>query len=372
VNEEKKIGTLYCDPPSNNARAILSDLDVNFTHQIERADLIWMRKEYDEKYRALNNHQLLNHIPGERAMTNKGHLTWNLKKYTKKQSPDASSPKHFYPESYCLYRTDDCDAFFSQLPPQDSPDNLWILKPTYLSSGKGIRIIWQFDELKQQHQTPRFPYGKDDKYIIQKYIQNPLLLNDRKSEIRIYWLIASLSPLLVFLYKEGTTRLTTQPFQLDDFDNPLIHVTNIDQQKNHPEYDTFALKWPFSQLESYLTHESKHAKPNFIEEHLKPHIKKTLSHVVRATRHLLCKSPPRGLFFGLYGADFILDDTLYPYLTEIQKGPGLSYNDEIKKRVIPPMLQEAVQIVLEIQKRKRNNQPLTHLKSINGFEPIRT
>ena len=362
----EKIGTIYCDPLSNNARAILSDLNVTFTHQLERADLIWMRKGYVAKYRALDTHQLLNHIPGERAMTNKGHLTWNLKKYANKQPPDALSPKNFYPESYCLYRTDNCEAFFAQLPPQDSPDNLWILKPNYLSSGKGIRVIWQFDQLKQQAQTAQFPYGKNNKYIIQKYIKNPLLLNGHKSEIRIYWLIASLSPLLIFLYKEGTTRLTTQPFQLGDFDNPLIHVTNIDQQKNHPEYDTLTLKWSFSQLESYL----KHAPPNFIEEHLNPQIKKTLSHVVQATRHLLTKSPPHGLFFGLYGADFILDDTLHPWLTEIQKGPGLSYTDEIKKQVIPPMLREAIQIVLEIQKRKRNGQALTQLDSAKGFEPV--
>ena len=112
-----------------------------------------MRKEYSAKYRTLDNDQLLNHIPGERSMTNKGHLTWNLKKYANQQPPDAPSPDDFYPESYCLYRTDDCDAFFAQLPARDNPDNLWILKPTYLSSSKGIRIVWQFDELKQQNQT---------------------------------------------------------------------------------------------------------------------------------------------------------------------------------------------------------------------------
>ena len=209
-----------------------------------------MRKEYSAKYRTLDNDQLLNHIPGERSMTNKGHLTWNLKKYANQQPPDAPSPDDFYPESYCLYRTDDCDAFFAQLPARDNPDNLWILKPTYLSSGKGIRIVWQFDELKQQYQTAQFPYGKDDKYIIQKYIKNPLLLNGHKSEIRIYWLIASLSPLLVFLYKEGTTKLTAQPFQLDDFDNPFIHITNVYRQKQHPDYKSLTLKWRFSQLES--------------------------------------------------------------------------------------------------------------------------
>ena len=49
-------------------------------------------------------------------------------------------------------------------------------------------------------------------YIVQRYIRNPLLLSGRKSEIRLYWLIANLDPLIVLLYREGTVRLNTLLF----------------------------------------------------------------------------------------------------------------------------------------------------------------
>ena len=48
----------------------------------------------------------------------------------------------------------------------------------------------------------------------------------------MYWLIASLNPLLVLMYPEGTVRLTTKKFKLSHLDDPLIHITNLYQQKN--------------------------------------------------------------------------------------------------------------------------------------------
>jgi len=49
-------------------------------------------------------------------------------------------------------------------------------------------------------------------------------------EIRTYWVIASVDPLIV-LYRDGTVRLTTQNYQHGDWENPLIHITNTKQQK---------------------------------------------------------------------------------------------------------------------------------------------
>jgi len=105
--------------------------------------------------------------------------------------------------------------------------------------GHRVRIMWQFDALRQLYQ-PRdddelFPEIQE--YIIQRYIKNPLLLQGRKSEFRLYWLIACLDPLLVLLYREGMVRLNSQPFQLGNFEKTLIHVTNVYQQKLHPDYD---------------------------------------------------------------------------------------------------------------------------------------
>jgi hypothetical protein len=89
---------------------------------------------------------------------------------------------------------------------------------------------------------------------------------------------------------------------------------------------------------------------------------------VRASIESLKQTPSSGLFFGLFGADFILDDQLTPWLTEIQKGPGLSHDDTVKQRLMPTMLQGAASIVLEILALKRKGQPVTELSSTQGYE----
>ena len=366
--------TIFCDDLSVNARAILSDLDADFSTRPDRADLIWMRKGYKPMQPRLRRHQLLNHIPDESAMVNKGRLTEHLKAFDGTQTDGSPALRDFCPETYRLYDDAERAAFFAQLPERDVRDNLWILKPDDLSRGRGVKILWQFDRLRRMYDhpediifDPQIERGRD--YIIQRYIRNPLLLDGRKSEIRLYWLIACLDPLLVLLYREGTVRLNSRPFRLADFDDTLIHVTNVYQQKSHPDYDpSLTLKWRFSRLQSYLTDDLKLAGPDFIEAHLKPQFKRHLEFVVRATGEALASTPTQGLHFGLYGADLILDDALRPWLTEIQKGPGLSYDDPVKAQVIPPMLREAARIALEVQARKRTGQPLMRLDSVDGFE----
>ncbi len=148
-----------------------------------------------------------------------------------------------------------------------------------------------------------------------------------------------------------------------------MHVTNVFQQKSHPEYDpSVVLKWSFSDWENYLVRDLKLAPENYIEGHLKPQLKRMLSFVSDAAASSLAQCPANGLFFGLFGADIIFDDTLHPWLTEIQKGPGLSFDDPVKQTVIPPMLNEAVAIVLEVQRRKRDGLSLQNLDAARGFE----
>lgn len=54
----------------------------------------------------------------------------------------------------------------------------------------------------------------------------------------------------------------------------------------------------------------------------------------------------------------ILDDSLTPWLTEIQKGPGLSYDDAVKQAVIPPMLRASLELQMEVLQAKRSGVPL--------------
>lgn len=359
---ERNSPLVFCDSASTNAKRIFSKCQFNFAEEPEDADLLWMRKRYKPYIDKLGKFQLLNHLPNEREIVNKDLLTENLQGYGETQSKFDFSLNHFYQDSYCLYDKDHRNFFFSRKPSEPHMNDLWILKPGNLSMGRGIRIIWDREEARAVSEGPK-------RYIAQRYIKNPLLLEGRKSEIRIYWLIASVDPLLVLLFKEGTVRLNSQPFKLEDFENQLIHVTNTFQQKNHPDFDpNVVLKWSFADLDSYVTKELGSANAGFIEKQFKPKLKQYLAFVVNSALNELSKVPNHGLFFGLFGADIILDDRLQPWLTEVQKGPGLSMDDPIKKRVIPSMITETVSIVHEIQTKRRAGESLKKLESVTDFE----
>jgi len=353
---------VYCDPASVNARNIFAEMDVELVDVPGKADLMWMRRNYELLQYHLDEGQLFNHIPDEFALIDKGELTTHLLACA---GDDASlHPRQFYPETYRLYEPEDRKAFFDQLPAQPNKDEPWILKPTDMSSGRGVAVVWQFDELRQLYANPnvddlirahRFP-----RYVAQRYITNPLLLDGRKSEIRVYWLIASVDPLMVLMYSDGTARLTTKPFVMDDFSNPLVHITNVYQQKRHPDYDPNAvLKWDFARLDKYVSEDLGVAEAGYVENRLSPRLRDCLAHAVRATADRLRATPTKGHYFGLYGADFIIDENLDPWLTELQRGPGLSYSDPIKRRVIPALFEQITSMLFELQRAKREGAPLS-------------
>lgn len=366
---------IYCDRRSECASNIFSLTGHVQTEKEKEADLLWIRRGYMRRLKKLGPKQLLNHLPNETAMINKGLLTENLGRLQADDSlNDLLSPAEFYQPSYCLYDPISRREFFAQLPATESPENLWIYKPCGESRGRGIKILWQFEKMKGYYdRLMDLPIEVSSrKGIIQRYIKNPLLLEGRKSEMRVYWLVASIDPLIVLIYPEPTVRLNNQPFSLNQFDNQLIHVTNVYQQKRHPGFDpSLELKWSFNRLGDYLHNSLKIADADFLTRTLMPRIREILASVVYAcVSDLRVDHPPTGGCFGLYGADIILDSELNPWLTEVQKGPGLSFSDPIKKVLIPPMLSEATQIALEVNERKLKHQSLTRLDAMQRFQWI--
>lgn len=364
---------IYCDSSSGNVCEIIKHTPLAQVKNLDSAELIWCRNNYKPLFNKITANQLLNHIPTEGCIVNKGKLYASLQNYANENIDNQTVVNQFLQPSYRLYEPNERRAFLDQLPEVDTPENLWILKPATLSKGIGARVVWQFATLKKEIENNKGillveGHGKQQ-YVAQKYIKNPLLLNNRKSEIRIYWLIASLDPLLVLLYSEGTVRLNTLPFKLDDFDNQLIHITNVYQQKKHPDYDPdTVLKWRYSELQQYLLQHGYTKNESYLADTFMPQCLQMIRTLVSANITKLRNHKYEGHHFGLYGADIIIDDQLTPWLTEVQKGPGLSHDEPVKRDVIPAMLSEALSIMFEIHQRKINQQDLTKLETVARYQ----
>ena len=73
-------------------------------------------------------------------------------------------------------------------------------------------------------------------FIIQKYIERPLLVNKRKFDIRVW--VALTQDMDVYFFREGYLRTSSQPYSMDaqNLDDDFVHLTNNAVQKNSPEY----------------------------------------------------------------------------------------------------------------------------------------
>lgn len=76
----------------------------------------------------------------------------------------------------------------------------------------------------------------DNATIVQRYIDNPLLIGGYKFDLRLYVCVPSYWPLTIYLYNEGLARFATEKFSLERLDDPFRHLTNSSLNKLGPGY----------------------------------------------------------------------------------------------------------------------------------------
>ena len=196
-------------------------------------------------------------------------------------------------------------------------------------------------------------------HIMQRYIERPLLVDGYKSEIRLYFLVASVQPLRVLWYPEGSVRLAVRPFQHSQWQDPLVHIVNTAQGKRtlgEKQYAEMVKNLPrklsFAELSKY------HLDKNVTTagdawRHILSQILSAVKTVLRAAtpslQHNTDGRREQWHAFALMGADFIVDSDLKVWLTEMQEGPGLSHIDErVKEDFVPAMVSQAARIGLKV------------------------
>jgi tubulin polyglutamylase TTLL4 len=69
--------------------------------------------------------------------------------------------------------------------------DMYILKPTSSSCGRGIKVIGKQDQIKNK---------KGGGYLISKYVAKPHLLRGYKYDLRIYIVVTCFDPLKAYIF----------------------------------------------------------------------------------------------------------------------------------------------------------------------------
>ena len=73
--------------------------------------------------------------------------------------------------------------------------------------------------------------GGTGQFVIQKYIENPLLIGGKKFDIRQWVLIQDYHPPKIWFYDECYIRFCADDYSLDNIQNRFQHLTNNSIQK---------------------------------------------------------------------------------------------------------------------------------------------
>ncbi|XP_053567924.1 tubulin--tyrosine ligase [Bombina bombina] len=278
--------------------------------------------------------QLVNYFRGADKLCRKASLVKLIK-----TSPELLESCDCFPESYVIYpanekspvaqkrnglhelinssRTDEREEFlvsFNQRK-ESGEGNVWIAKSSSGAKGEGILISSEASELLN------FIDNQGQVHVIQKYLENPLLLEPghRKFDIRSWVLVDN--QYNIFLYREGVLRTSSEPYNASDLQDMTSHLTNHCIQKEHSKnYGRYeeGNEMFFEEFNQYLVS----SLDTSLETSVLPQIKEIIRLCLTCIEPAICTKHLPYQSFQLFGFDFMVDRNLKVWLIEVNGAPA--------------------------------------------------
>ena len=229
------------------------------------------------------------------------------------------------------------------------PLEVFMMKPSLCNRASGLfvfRTMQEFETILARIYPDEDSDSESDddeedlsnirEWVIQEFIDRPLLINDRKFHIRTYCL--AVGAMDVYVYDEMLALLALKPYQplsnpKTEFD-PMVHVSNTCIQTGHQDFvesDSVQLFW---QLPS-IDHD--------VKVHIFKQICRMMHDVFDAVVHAPTQFQPIQHAFELYGMDFLLDEDCNVYFLEANAYPDFKQTGHELSAVISNLFDATVQ-----------------------------
>ncbi|XP_023239432.1 tubulin monoglycylase TTLL3-like [Centruroides sculpturatus] len=228
----------------------------------------------------------------------------------------------------------------------DGYRNVWIIKPAAKSQGQGIKISENLNEIMGLVGSYH-----DNHYVVQKYIEHPLLIGGVKFDIRQWFLVTDYNPLTMWMYCDSYLRFCSMPFTLDCKD-VSIHLCNNSIQCNYLRSVNRLSTLPEGNMmtnEEFKKLLASQGHPDAWNNTIYPGMRSAIISILHGSQEQMVGRNNR---FELYGADFMIDEQLHPWLIEINASPCLAPSTPVTRLLCANVIDDTLKIVLD---RRVNN-----------------
>lgn len=143
---------------------------------------------------------------------------------------DRAISKKFPEFKKCVQLLEDLKKQFPQTN-LNGERNIWIVKPAQSSRGRGIVLMQNLVEIMEVAKQKEF------QFIVQKYIENPLIIKNRKFDLRVWVLVTDWNPLTIWFFNKPYVRFPAHDYNINEIDNKFSHLANNSIAK-HAEGDS--------------------------------------------------------------------------------------------------------------------------------------
>ncbi|CAM9125305.1 unnamed protein product, partial [Ectocarpus fasciculatus] len=240
--------------------------------------------------------------------------------------------------------------------------NIWIVKPAAKSRGRGISTFVDLDKLLQYCDVAQKGQGSGSggatMWIVQKYMENPMVIASRKFDLRQWVLVTDWNPLTIYFFDEAYCRFSSEEYTTseDSLDNSFVHLVNQSVNKNNSDKkghvvcaengeEINGFMWSCEQFKKYLAF--KNGGVDIWTEKMQPRMKEiakvTLGCAVDMIEH-------RKNSWELYGFDYMVDDEYNAWLIEVNSSPACDYSTSTTERYVQKALVELLSVTLDLRK----------------------
>jgi len=288
----------------------------------------------DSAYQDMNEFQRVNHFPGSTELTRKDRLWMNFRD----MAQTFGDAFDFVPQTFVLpgQMQEFLDCY-------QKKGGLWIVKPNASSRGRGIFVLRDVADLPV-----------DEMSVVSRYVENPLLIQGLKFDLRVYVLVTSYEPLRAYIYREGLVRFASKPYSKDPkhLTDAYRHLTNYSINKGSSSFvensevqaDNVGHKWSISALNKHLRCIGVDAE--LMWTRIMDAIVKSLLSVepVIGARTKATANYSHNCF-ELYGFDVLVDQDLKPWLLEVNLSPSMQADSPLDWQIKSSLLSDSFNLV---------------------------